>query len=87
MFMSWTVYIIRCSDKTLYTGITNDLEGRLAKHESGTGAKYTRGRSPFEFVYTEHHPSKGRALKREAQIKSLRRSEKLKLGLAGSSVK
>jgi predicted GIY-YIG superfamily endonuclease len=75
----WTVYILRCGDKTLYTGITNDLPERLAKHAKGTGAKYTRGRGPFRVVYTEQHRTKGRALKREAAIKALRRDEKLKL--------
>jgi predicted GIY-YIG superfamily endonuclease len=75
----WTVYILRCGDKTLYTGITNDLPERLAKHAKGTGAKYMRGRGPFRVVYTEQHRTKGRALKREAAIKALRRGEKLKL--------
>ncbi len=77
--MPWTVYILECSDKTLYTGITNDLAHRIAKHANGTGAKYTRGRAPYKTVYTEHHKTKGRALKREAEIKSLRRDQKLKL--------
>jgi putative endonuclease len=75
----WTVYILKCADKTLYTGITNDLPERLAKHAKGTGAKYTRGRGPFKVLYTERHRTKGRALKREIAIKGLRRAEKLKL--------
>jgi len=77
--MSWTVYILECSDKTLYTGITNDMQSRFAKHAKGKGAKYTRGRSPLKLVYTEQHRTKGRALKRELEIKSLPRSHKLRL--------
>ena len=77
--MPWIVYILECADKTLYTGITKDMERRLAKHTEGTGAKYTRGRDPYVVIYTELHRTKGSALKREAQIKSLRRTQKLKL--------
>ena len=74
--MTWTLYILRCADDTLYTGITNDLENRLAMHESGKGAKYLRGRTPFTLAYTETHPDKSTALKRELQIKALSRHEK-----------
>lgn len=77
--MPWTVYILECADKTLYTGITNDLEGRLEKHSRGTGAKYTRGRGPYRVIHTELHRTKGHALKREAWIKTLDRGQKLKL--------
>ena len=77
--MIWTVYILRCADDTLYTGITNDLENRLAMHESGKGAKYLRGRTPFTLAYTETHPDKGAALKREIEIKTLDRPAKLAL--------
>lgn len=77
--VAWTVYILECADKTLYTGITNDLESRLAKHAKGTGAKYTRGRDPYKLVYSERHRTKGRALKREAEIKLLGRAGKLAL--------
>ena len=77
--MPWTVYILACSDNTLYTGITNDLENRIEKHASGTGAKYTRGRDPYHILYTELHETKSSALKREAEIKSLRREQKLRL--------
>ena len=83
-FLPWTVYILECSDKTLYTGITNDMESRLAKHTNGTGAKYTRGRDPFKIIYTELHNTKGSALKREAKIKSLGRDQKLKLAVIWS---
>lgn len=79
--MDWTVYILRCADDTLYTGITNDLPNRLAAHESGKGAKYLRGRTPFSLVYTETHPGKSEALKRELKIKDLSRSDKLNLCL------
>lgn len=80
--MSWTVYILRCGDNTLYTGVTNDLAQRLIKHKNGTGAKYTRGREPFEVVLSEPHATKSDALKREAYIKGLTRAQKQ--GLFGS---
>lgn len=70
---------MECADKTLYTGITNDIQARFEKHSKGTGAKYTRGRSPLKLAYTELHRTKSRALKREIEIKSLDRSQKLKL--------
>lgn len=77
--MNWIVYILKCADDTLYTGITTDLAARLEKHESGKGAKYTRSRAPFEVIYTEEHDSRSSASKREAQIKALDRVEKLQL--------
>ncbi len=77
--MNWIVYILRCGDETLYTGITNDMERRLAQHTDGTGAKYTRGRGPCALLHTEIFDAKGAALKREAQIKALSRIDKLKL--------
>ncbi len=73
----WTVYIVRCGDGSLYCGITNDLPGRLAAHEAGKGAKYTRGRGPLELVFTRRTRSKSRALRLEHAIKSLPRQEKL----------
>ena len=73
------VYILRCADGTLYTGWTNDPEKRLAAHNAGTAAKYTRVRRPVERVYLEHLPTKSDALKREAEIKKLTREEKLKI--------
>lgn len=75
----WYIYILRCGDGSLYTGITVDIQKRLATHRSGKGAKYTRGRGPLELVYIETCPSHSDALKREIQIKSLTRSEKEKL--------
>ena len=77
--MMWYVYILRCGDDTLYTGITDDVEKRLAAHRAGKGAKYTRGRSPLELVYLEEQPDKSAALRREIAIKKLPRKEKLKL--------
>ena len=77
--MSWYVYMLRCGDGTLYTGITDDVDKRLAAHRNGKGAKYTRGRGPLELVYTEEMPDKSTALKREHVIKNLKRAEKLKL--------
>jgi len=76
---SWIVYILCCNDGTLYTGVTNDLERRLAAHQKGTAARYTRSRRPVKIVYREASPGLGAALRREAEIKRLRRSEKLEL--------
>ena len=76
---AWTVYILRCADGTLYTGIAPDVEKRLRKHNEGKGAKYTRGRTPVELVYWEEHPNRAEATKREYQIKQLSRAEKLEL--------
>ena len=75
----WYLYILRCGDGSLYTGIAVDVLSRLATHCSGRGAKYTRGRGPLELVYTEQCQSKSDALKRELQIKSLKREEKEEL--------
>jgi putative endonuclease len=75
----WTVYVLRCGDGTLYTGITNNLEGRLAAHRKGVASKYTRSRLPVELVLDEAAGSRGEALKREAQIKRLSRMRKLEL--------
>ena len=77
--MLWYVYILRCGDGTLYTGITDDIPRRLAAHRAGKGAKYTRGRGPLELVYQEQVPDKSAALRREAAIKRLRRGEKERL--------
>jgi len=77
--MAAFVYMLRCKDGSLYTGWTNDLEHRLAMHNSGRGAKYTRGRGPLELVYSEELPDKEAALRRECAIKKLRREQKLSL--------
>lgn len=75
----WCVYILRCGDGTLYTGITNDLPRRLAAHRAGKGAKYTRGRGPLTPVYREDCADHSTALRRELAIKSLSRPKKLEL--------
>ena len=79
MSMEWVVYIVECSDGSLYTGITNDLARRVEEHGTGKGAKYTKHRGPVTVRYTEHQDSKGAALTREAAINSLRREDKLAL--------
>ncbi len=76
---SWWVYMVRCADGTLYTGIAADVERRAAVHNRGRGAKYTRSRLPVQVVYREEWPSKGAALRREAAIKRLPRRKKLAL--------
>ena len=72
----WHLYILRCGDGTLYTGITTDVEKRLEAHRSGKGAKYTRGRSPLELIYREKCGSHSDALKRELTVKKLSREQK-----------
>ena len=79
MEKTWFVYILRCADDTLYTGITDDVARRTAVHNSGKGAKYTRARLPVEVVYTEECESYSAALKREHGIKQLSRQQKLLL--------
>ncbi|MHB8131932.1 MAG: GIY-YIG nuclease family protein [Mobilitalea sp.] len=77
---SYYVYILECSDKTLYTGWTNNIEKRIEEHNNGrNGAKYTRGRRPAKVVYVETCPSLSDALKRESLIKQLSRKQKLSL--------
>ena len=77
--MSWTVYLLRCADETLYCGCTNNLQKRLKAHNSGQGAKYTRARRPVALVWQEEQPDRSAALRREAQIKKLTPAEKLAL--------
>lgn len=79
METKWYLYILRCKDDTLYTGITTDVDKRLEAHRSGKGAKYTRGRGPLELVYREECGTHSDALKRELQVKALSREEKQKL--------
>lgn len=81
--MTWWVYILRCADGTLYTGATNDLDRRLAAHNAGRGAKYTRTRRPVALVYREAAADKSAALQREAALKKLARAAKLRL-IAGA---
>lgn len=73
------VYIAKCADDTLYTGMTTDVERRIGEHNTGSGAKYTRSRRPITCVYKEQCESRSAALKREAQIKRLSRRDKQKL--------
>ena len=75
----WTVYILRCADNTLYTGITDDVDRRIALHNAGKGAKYTRGRGPVSICYQEYCEDKGQALRREYKIKAMSREQKLAL--------
>ena len=77
--MSWIVYILKCSDESLYTGITNNLEKRLQLHASGKGSKYTRGRGPLKLVHQERFKTRSLASKRELIIKKLNRLDKIKL--------
>ena len=72
-------YLLRCADGTLYCGWTNDLNKRVAAHNAGAGAKYTKPRRPVELVYFETFATKQEAMRREAEIKSLTRQEKLSL--------
>ena len=72
----WFVYMLRCADDSLYTGVTKDLLRRCRQHNDGTASRYTRGRSPVRLVYQERHPSQSLALKREAQVKALSRRRK-----------
>jgi predicted GIY-YIG superfamily endonuclease len=80
----WLVYLLRCSDGSLYTGITNDLPKRLKAHAAGRASRYTRSRLPVKLAYSEPQQSKSAALKRELVIKRLRRAEKDKLVAGGA---
>lgn len=75
----WYVYIVECRDKTLYTGVTNDINRRIHDHNKNQGGSYTRIRTPIRLVYNETHTSRSSALKREAQIKRWSRDKKLAL--------
>lgn len=73
---AWFVYMVQCSDQSLYTGIAIDVASRVARHNDGAGARYTRSRRPVELVYSEVVADKGTALRREAEIKRLSAAEK-----------
>ncbi len=77
--MNWICYLLQCADDTLYCGITNDLDKRLAAHNAGEGAKYTRSRTPVKLVYQEVCADRSAASKREHEIKALSRAAKLAL--------
>lgn len=81
--MNYWVYILRCADDTLYTGISNDVEKRIATHNEGSGAKYTRSRRPVTLLYSEECADKSAALRREIEIKKLSRAKKLALANQG----
>lgn len=74
--MGYFVYIAKCADGTLYTGITTDVERRMAEHNAGTGAKYTRTRRPVEPVLVEPHPDRSSASRREREVKLMTRRQK-----------
>ncbi len=80
----WFVYVVRCADDSLYTGISTDVAARIATHNSGRGARYTRARLPVQLVHVENKRSRSTALKREAAIKALPRDQKLTLFLPAS---
>ena len=75
----YTLYIIKCADESLYTGITTDLDRRLETHRLGTGSKYVCARLPFSLMYTEKHKNRSQATKREMEIKKMTRGDKLGL--------
>lgn len=75
----YIVYLLECKDKSIYTGITTNIDRRFAEHKNGTGSRYTRSKKVLKILYTEKHPNRSSALKREAQIKSWRRKKKLYL--------
>ena len=79
MGLSWVTYMVRCSDGTLYTGVTNDLEKRVKTHNAGKGAKYTRSRLPVTLVYMETHYDRSTAQRAEAELKGLKRAEKIEM--------
>ena len=81
----WQVYIIRCTDDSLYTGVTLDIERRMAEHGGARGAKYFRGKRPQQLVFLEHGHTRSSACQREAAIKKLSRAAKLRL-IAGHSL-
>jgi putative endonuclease len=76
---AWFVYVVRCRDGSLYTGIARDVNARVAQHNQGRGARYTRGRRPVAIVHVERKGSQSSALRREAAIKALPRKAKLAL--------
>ncbi|MBN2333323.1 MAG: GIY-YIG nuclease family protein [Deltaproteobacteria bacterium] len=75
----WVIYILRCNDGTLYTGITNNLDKRIETHARGQGSRYTRARLPLELVYQERASNRSEATRREIALKRMTRSQKIKL--------
>ena len=74
--MSWFVYVLRCSDNSLYCGTTNDLDRRIGAHRAGAGARYTRSRLPVHLVWFSQKPNKSEAFQEEYRIKRLQKAEK-----------
>ena len=81
---AWFVYILRCADGSLYTGITKDVKRRCDQHNAGTASRYTRSRLPVSVVYQEAQATRSQALKREAAIKAMSRQQKESLILSGT---
>jgi predicted GIY-YIG superfamily endonuclease len=81
---SWSVYIVRCCDGSLYTGVSNDVPARVQRHNDGTGARYTRSRLPVELVWRRRVKDRSAALKLEAAMKKLSRAQKVGLLLKAS---
>lgn len=81
--MGWKLYILRCDDDTLYTGVTTDVERRFAEHQAGKASRYTRGRLPVTLVYQEQAATRSAALRREAAVKRMTRREKIRLVRTG----
>jgi putative endonuclease len=75
----WYLYVLKCADGSLYTGVTNNIEKRMGDHKNGVGSKYVRSRLPFELLYQEEFESKQEAMKREFAVKKLSRKQKLEL--------
>lgn len=73
---SWYLYIARCNDNTLYTGVTTDVRRRIKEHNEGTGAKYTRGRGPIQLLFSEEYSNRSTAQIAESKIKKLKRKQK-----------
>ena len=82
--MTYFVYLLECADKSIYTGITTDVARRLGEHKKGTGARYTRARGAKKILHTERYRTRGKALRREAEIKRWPRKRKVEL-IASSS--
>jgi len=80
------VYLLECSDHSIYTGITNDLENRLRRHKDGTASRYTRAKGAVKIVHIEQHPNRSAAQKREAEIKSWPRKKKLSLTRSSNNI-
>ncbi len=85
MAVRWFCYLLACADGTLYAGVTTDPDRRVAEHNRGTGARYTRARRPVHLVYLEPHPDRSSASRREHELKRLSRAEKLALANAGGT--